>query len=940
VERDRYGNYRYVSKAQDQLLDSIIVVTKSSPTPFEFVINEYGPYKIMLESKKTSHTTTTTFYVSGWGYSPWSMTNPDRIELELDKELYNAGERATILKLLLTVEKEKVLSYRTYTLDSNTAEITLPTYSEYAPNVYLTATLIKSTTSLERHSPSRAYGMVPLRIRNLENRLDLTLEAPSVIKPKQKVTVKLNSSAGSGARYTIAVVDVGILQLTDFTTPDPFEFFHGKRSPALKPYDIYSIIFPDIEATGTILSPAGGIIAAKRMRHLNPISARRVKPVALWSGLLETDMNGDGTVSFEIPQFNGKLSVAAVVIDGKRCASASDEIIVRDKIVIQESLPRFLSPGDKLKAKFSIFNNTGRSDSIGLQLNITDTRNKKSSQDKKLLLDTGNRGQVSFDYNTPGKPGKLKFRISATSGDERSGEEIELPNRPAQPLLTEHGSGYIQDGSPATLVIPDKWLEGTGEYYLRLSSLPALRFANSIQYLLRYPHGCIEQTTSKVMPLLYFNDLAKIVEPEIFGTRGHEYFIQEGIAKISGMQQPSGAFQYWPGGARSYPWASIYATHALVEARKAGYWISEDVYNNAIEFLQSRVRDASLAQGKEPVRIYAAYVLALAGKLDKSVINNLKKLDVYKLPLYSRFQLAGAIALTSGVDDALWLLPVDIQPQKYEPETGGLFDSDIRANAILIEILTEINPDHPSLPVLVKETSEDLYLNRWYTTQSNGFALMAMGKYFRLQDQPDYTGTVIVDGKKFATFAVNDTSFKISPNLNKNIELSVTGVGKCYYYWQGSGVSSEKMIKEFDNRIVVRREYLDSEGNSLSLENLSLGEQIVVKITAETTERSLENVVVNDLLPACLEIENPRLETTGKLNWIPRDNYELDYMDIRDDRLLLYLSLYNGRKFQFYYSARMVAAGDFTVPPVAAECMYDPTIASAASSGHISVSDD
>jgi len=372
-----------------------------------------------------------------------------------------------------------------------------------------------------------------------------------------------------------------------------------------------------------------------------------------------------------------------------------------------------------LRAKFSIFNNTGRSDSIGLQLNITDSRDKKTSQDKKLFLETGKRGQVSFDYNASDKPGKLKFRISAVSGDERSGEEIELANRPAQPLLTEHGSGYVEEGSPATLVIPDKWLEGTGEYYLRFSSLPALRFTSSIQYLLSYPYGCIEQTTSKIMPLLYFNDLAKIVQPEIFGTRGHEYFIQEGIAKISGMQQPSGAFQYWPGGGNAYPWASIYATHALVEARKAGYWIADEVYDKAIEFLRSRVRDVTLTQGREPIRIYAAYVLALAGKLDKSMINNLKKLNVFELPLYTRFQLAGAIALTTGIDDALWLLPVDIQPQKYKPQTGGLFDSDIRANAILIEILTEINPDHPSLPVLVKETAENLYLGRWYILRTS-----------------------------------------------------------------------------------------------------------------------------------------------------------------------------------------------------------------------------
>jgi uncharacterized protein YfaS (alpha-2-macroglobulin family) len=322
------------------------------------------------------------------------------------------------------------------------------------------------------------------------------------------------------------------------------------------------------------------------------------------------------------------------------------------------------------------------------------------------------------------------------------------------------------------------------------------------------------------------------------------------------------------------------------------------------------------------------------------VINNLKKLNVFELPLYTRFQLAGAIALTTGVDDALWLLPVDIQPQKYKPQTGGLFDSDIRANAILIEILTEINPDHPSLPVLARETAENLYTSRWYTTQSNGFALMAMGKYFKVQEEPDYTGTVVVDGKKFASFALNDTSFEIPQHLNKNIEISITGDGKCYYYWQGSGVSSEKFIREFDNRMVVRREYLDPNGRPLSVENLTLGEQVVVKITAKTSEHSLENVVINDLLPACLEIENPRLKTTGKLNWIPREDYRLDYMDIRDDRLLLFLSLYSGRKFQFYYSARVIAAGDFTIPPVAAECMYDPTIASAASTGHMSVIDD
>lgn len=947
VKKDAYGNYRYVSEASHLLLDSVSVTLKSRPSAVEFIPAEYGAYKVMIEGNGTAHTATQSFYVSGWGYSPWSMTNPDRIDMELDKNLYLQGDRAKLLikapfegRLLLTIEKEKVLEFKTYDLDSNTAEIILPVSSRYAPNVYITATLIKSTTSLERHSPSRAFGMIPLVMDNSELKLNLDLDMPSVTKPKQKITVKLHSNAGEGAKFTVALVDVGILQLTDFTVPDPFDFFYGKKGPALKPYDIYSIIFPDIEASGVLLSPAGDAYRAERKRHLNPITARRIKPVALWSGLLETDGNGDGEFTFDIPQFNGKLSVAAVMIDGKRCGSVSGTVVVRDKIVIQESLPRFLSPGDNLKAKFVIFNNTGKSDSINLALDITDPSKIKTTLHKTIYIGDGERLETTFDFVAPQKPSKLIFEISATDGDEKSSETIELPVRPAQPLLTEHGSGVVEDAAPARITMPENWLEGTAEYRLKLSSMPAVRFANSIQYLLRYPYGCVEQTASTLMPLLYFNDLVKVVEPEIFGTRGHEYFIQEGIAKISSMQNSSGAFHYWPEGSNSYPWASIHASHVLVEARKAGYWIADDVYDKMIGFLKRRVRDASLEIGKEVPRIYAAYVLALAGELDRSVINNLKKLDIYSLPLYSRFQLAGAIAMTSGVNQALWLLPVEIHPAKYEAETGGYFDSDIRANAIMIETLCDIAPDHPSLPILVKETAERLYLGRWYTTQSHGFALMAMGKYFKEQEKPDYSGALVIDGKKFAQFSINDTSFVIPSDLSKDIEISIDGKGRCYYYWQASGVSTDRSIKEFDNRLQVRRQYLDADRQPLQLNTVPLGEQVVVKITAEALDRSLENVVINDLLPACVEIENPRLKTSGRLRGRPGEHYDVDYMDIRDDRLLLFVGLRQGVKFEYYYSLRVTAPGDFVVPPVAAECMYDPTIASSNSSGNMSVLDD
>ncbi|HBY99705.1 MAG TPA: alpha-2-macroglobulin, partial [candidate division Zixibacteria bacterium] len=184
--------------------------------------------------------------------------------LELDHKLYRAGDKARLLvkapfegKLLLTIEKDKVLEFKTYNLDSNSAEITLPIKKEYAPNVYITATLIKSTTSLERFSPARAFGMIPLSVENSSQRLSITIDAPEVMKPRQKLDLTIKTNLSKGTKLTVAAVDVGILQLTDFKAPNPFDFFYGKKRPGLNIYDIYSQVYPDIKEAESKLTPGG-----------------------------------------------------------------------------------------------------------------------------------------------------------------------------------------------------------------------------------------------------------------------------------------------------------------------------------------------------------------------------------------------------------------------------------------------------------------------------------------------------------------------------------------------------------------------------------------------------------------------------------------------------------------------------------------------------------
>ncbi len=373
---DASGFGHFVSEKRLQIRDSSYVTVPITGASVTFTPNEYGQYEIVASEPGNGHSASVRFYASGWGFSPWAMTNPDKIELKLDKDSYVAGDKAILQvqapfggKLLVTIEKDKVYKTITRDMKENTAEIELPVKEEYFPNAYITASVIRGANDLEPNMPARAFGLVPLKLQTDNKRLGITLTAPEVVKPKSVVHIDLQVNKAKVTQVTLAAVDAGILQLTDFTTPDPMEFFYGKKQPILKPYDMYSVLYSHVNQAENQIRPGGGqMFAAARKRHLNPISARRVKPVALWSGLIRTDSSGKATVSFTLPEFNGKLVLMAVATQNDLFGSATGEITVRDKIVIQESFPRFVSPNDVFDGRVTLFNNTGSQADIHVTL--------------------------------------------------------------------------------------------------------------------------------------------------------------------------------------------------------------------------------------------------------------------------------------------------------------------------------------------------------------------------------------------------------------------------------------------------------------------------------------------------------------------------------------------------------------------------------------------
>ena len=405
------------------------------------------------------------------------------------------------------------------------------------------------------------------------------------------------------------------------------------------------------------------------------------------------------------------------------------------------------------------------------------------------------------------------------------------------------------------------------------------------------------------------------------------------------MMMPDNYFAYWPGGNYTNHWSSIFAAHFLVEARKAGYQVSERIYEMMLEALKREAkREASNRHQLERIA-YAVYVLAAAGQPEKSTMLYMKNSRLEDLSDYSEFQLAGAFALSGDLNTAVSMFPRNIETAEGEMrESGGNFNSPVRAQAIMLDVLAEVHPDHSSVSRLVKSLTDAASgKGRWQTTQENAFAFLAIGKILKQDIDAQYTGTITIDGAHFAEFEPTDQRYSSKEWGGKRVQLSLDGTGNSYYQWRSFGVETGTSIEEFDRELQVRRRYLSEDGEPIEDSVFKHGDMVVAEISVKALTADLENVVVVDMLPAGFEIENPRLESRAGIPWLSKKRFKPDYTDIRDDRLIFFGKFPRRKEQKFYYALRAVTQGEFILPPVTAEAMYDPSKSSVASGGSIKI---
>ncbi len=934
------GNYyRYRSEKIEKVLDKKTIKVNETSSFYSFIPDLSGTYELRVSAPGVFTYVKKSLYAYGWGrttYSSFKVNNEGQIDIELDKESYKVGEKAKVIlkapftgRILVTLENNRVLDHFYIETDKRAASFEVDIKQEHVPNMYISATLFRPHKKSDLPL-TVAHGFAPVMAEDPANILPVKITAveKSGSNTRQKIKVK----SKPGCKLTIAVVDEGILQITGYKTPDPYGFFYQKRALEVNSYDIYPYLFPEM---GTVKSHTGGGGPAEAKR-VNPLTSKRIKLVTFWSGMLETNSRGEAEYDIEIPQFSGDLRIMAVTYKDNTFGSGSANMKVADPVVVSTALPRFFSPFDSVEVPVILSNTTEEAVSCKARIKVEGPLSVAGKSSEATTIKANGENEVRFRVYARPETGQAKIIITAEAAGKVYTNTTDITVRPASPLQKRTGSGVINAGETKLVQMDiEDFIEVSIDNKLIVSNNPLIQFSNSLDYLVRYPYGCIEQTVSTAFPQLYFNDLMNIIYKEEKAVSDAANNVQHALDRIRMMQLYNGGLTFWPGGGSETWWGSVYAAHFAIEAKKAGYDVDENFLEKLMGYLKKKLKKKETityfynrTQNRKivPKEVpYSLYVLALSGEKQMSTMNYYKA-HPEQLSLDGKYLLAASYALAGDKNKYREILPSAFTGEKSDPVFGGSFYSYVRDEALALNTLLEVDPGNQQVGIMARNVSGYLTKRRYLNTQERVFGFLAMGKIARLAAAGNVSATIRSEGKVIGQCDNNTVTLNTDELNGTRIEIISRGNGKLYYFWEAEGISATGRYAEEDNYIKVRKNFYDRHGNRITGNTFKQNDLVLVELSIENgTNQYIENIVISDILPGGFEIENPRLTVLPPgMEWPNRRSYP-EYQDIRDDRINLFINLYKyrGSTQYYYYLVRAVSRGTFRMGPVGADAMYN-----------------
>ena len=938
--------------------------TTGGKASFKFRINypDWGRYLVYVKDRESGHATGGTVYID---WPDWrgrsNKTDPSGIKMlafSLDKDSYEIGETATAIipaaaggRALVSLENGSTVLQQQWleVSDQGDTKLTFKITPEMAPNVYLHISLLQPHAQTVNDLPIRMYGIAPVFVTNRQTILQPQIKMPEVLRPETDFNVTVSEKSGKPMTYTLAIVDDGLLDLTNFKTPDPWNEFYAREALGIRTWDMYDDVLGASGGRYSSLFSTGGDASLKPA----DAKANRFKPVVKFIGPFYLAKGKQQTHTLKLPMYVG--SVRAMVVAGQDSAygNAEKTAFVRTPLMLLSTLPRVLSTQEEITVPVNVFamenqvkNVTVSLEASGAGVQITGNRQQS------LTFDQPGDQLAYFTLKTGSKTGKATIHLTASGNGQQTKETIEIEVRNPNPVVTLRNSQWIEAGQEAELSYT---LAGSSsannQVQLEVSRIPSVDISRRFDFLYNYQHHCTEQLTSKALPLLFVSQFKAVDEQEVEKIKTN---VQEAIRQIYARQLPNGGFVYWPGNAVADEWITSYTGMFLTLAQEKGYAVHPNVLNKWKRFQRAAAQNWRMPQEASNWQIWQSelqqafrlYTLALAGAPEYGAMNRMKEQP--GLSIQAKWRLAAAYALTGKMKPAGELV--------YNAETtvipyssmNLIYGSSDRDEAMILETLILMKRDRDALQQ-AKKVSQNLAQENWFSTQSTAFALMAMGRLAeQLSGTLDFTWSW--NGKQQPAVksakAVFEKEIATSP---KSGTVSVKN--------QGKGALSVDLITRTQllndtlpaiaDNIRLDVKYTDMAGSPISVEDIRQGTDFMSAVTPSNISGTSDysNLALTHIIPSGWEIYNERMivpeassSNSNEANTPESSADKYTYKDIRDDRVLTYFDLRRGESKTFTVRLQATYAGNFILPAIQCEAMYDAVVQARTKAGRTTVS--
>ena len=934
--------------------------TRGGKASFKFRIDypSWGRYLVYVKDKESGHATGGTVYVD---WPEWrgrsSKTDPSGIKMlafSLNKDSYEIGETATAIipaaaggRALVSIENGSTVLRQEWIEVSNGGDTkyTFKITPEMTPNVYLHISLLQPHAQTVNDLPIRMYGVVPVFVTNSQTVLQPQIHMPEVLRPETNFNVTVSEKTGKPMTYTLAIVDDGLLDLTNFKTPDPWNDFYSREALGIRTWDMYDNVLGASAGSYSSLFSTGGDATLKPA----DAKANRFKPVVKFIGPFYLGKGKSQTHTLKLPMYVG--SVRAMVVAGQEGAygNAEKTAFVRTPLMMLSTLPRVLSIQEEITVPVNIFamENQVKNVTVSLQASGGGVQIVGANQQSLKFSQPGDQ-LVFFTLKTGSKTGKATIHLTANGGGQQTKETIEIEVRNPNPVVTLRNSQWVEAGQSKELSYNLSSSSANNQIKLEVSRIPSVDISRRFDFLYNYQHHCTEQLTSKALPLLFVGQFKTIdkIEAEKIKTN-----IQEAIRQIYGRQLPNGGFVYWPGNAVADEWISSYAGMFLTLAQEKGYAVHSNVLNKWKRFQRAAAQNWRMPQDasgwqqwqSELQQAFRLYTLALAGVPEYGAMNRMK--EQAGLSIQAKWRLATTYALTGKMkpaEELVYNAETTVSPYSSMNQIYGSSDRD---EAMILETLILMNRERDALQQ-AKVVSKNLSQEEWFSTQSTAFALMAMGRLAeKLSGTLDFVWTWN-DKQQPAVKSAKAVFEKEIATTPKSGMIAVKN--------QGKGALSVDLITRTqllndtlpaisDNlRMDIR--YANLNGTPISVNDIIQGTDFmaITSISNISGTSDYTNLALTHIIPSGWEIYNERMvapETeSGAADGSGKSVSKYNYLDIRDDRVLTYFNLRRGETKVFTVRLQATYAGNFILPAVQCEAMYDVNVQARSKAGRTTVS--